>query len=49
MDGAAKALTRLREEGVIRAWGLGVNLAEPCLRALTGPTRMSSCWPAATA
>ena len=34
MDGAARALTRLREEGVIRAWGLGVNLAEPCLRAL---------------
>ena len=34
MDGAARALTRLREEGVIRAWGLGVNLTEPCLRAL---------------
>ncbi|MDO9707536.1 aldo/keto reductase [Paracraurococcus lichenis] len=34
MQGAAKALTRLREEGVIRAWGLGVNLPEPCLRAL---------------
>ncbi|HSK41822.1 MAG TPA: aldo/keto reductase [Arenibaculum sp.] len=34
MKGAAVALTRLREEGVIRAWGLGVNLAEPCLRAL---------------
>ena len=34
MDGAARALTRMREEGVIRAWGLGVNLAEPCLRAL---------------
>ena len=34
MAGAAVALTRLREEGVIRAWGLGVNLTEPCLRAL---------------
>ncbi|WP_207481061.1 aldo/keto reductase [Arenibaculum pallidiluteum] len=34
MGGAAAALTRLREEGVIRAWGLGVNLTEPCLRAL---------------
>ena len=34
MNGAAKALTRLREEGVIRGWGLGVNLVEPCLRAL---------------
>lgn len=32
--GAMPALTRLREEGVIRAWGLGVNLVEPCLRAL---------------
>jgi len=34
MKGAARALTRLREEGVIRAWGLGVNVVEPCLRAL---------------
>lgn len=34
MNGAAKALTRLREEGVIKGWGLGVNLVEPCLRAL---------------
>ena len=34
MAGAAPALTRMREEGMIRAWGLGVNLVEPCLRAL---------------
>ncbi len=34
MTGAARALTRLREEGVIRAWGLGVNVAEPCVLAL---------------
>ncbi len=34
MRGAAVALTRLREEGVIRAWGLGVNRVEPCLMAL---------------
>lgn len=34
MDGAARALTRLREEGVIRGWGLGVNLTEPCERAI---------------
>ena len=27
--GAFRALTRLREEGVIKGWGLGVNLAEP--------------------
>ncbi|MDA8249718.1 MAG: aldo/keto reductase [Rhodospirillales bacterium] len=34
MKGAARALTRLREEGVIRAWGLGVNVVEPCLLTL---------------
>lgn len=34
MKGAAVALTRLREEGVIRAWGLGVNRVEPCALAL---------------
>src|SRR5471030_3256558 len=28
--GAFKVLTRLREEGVIKAWGLGVNKVEPC-------------------
>ncbi|MFY1666633.1 aldo/keto reductase [Pseudomonas sp. Pseu.R1] len=27
--GAFKALTRLRDEGVIKAWGLGVNRVEP--------------------
>ncbi|MFC8454459.1 aldo/keto reductase [Kitasatospora sp. NPDC057223] len=27
--GAFRALTRLREEGVIKAWGLGVNKVEP--------------------
>ena len=34
MAGAARALTRLREEGVIRAWGFGVNVVDPCLLAL---------------
>ena len=34
MTGAAVALTKLREEGVIRAWGLGVNRVEPCVLAL---------------
>lgn len=34
MNGAARALTRLREEGVIKAWGLGVNRVEPCEMAL---------------
>lgn len=28
--GAFRALTRLREHGVIKAWGLGVNRVEPC-------------------
>jgi D-threo-aldose 1-dehydrogenase len=34
MSGAAKALTRLRDEGVIKGWGLGVNRVEPCELAL---------------
>ncbi|WP_420996580.1 aldo/keto reductase [Cupriavidus sp. 30B13] len=34
MDGAAVALTRLREQGVIKGWGLGVNRVEPCVLAL---------------
>lgn len=34
MSGAVMALTRLREEGVIKAWGLGVNRVEPCVMAL---------------
>ncbi|SFR89549.1 aldo/keto reductase [Sphingomonas jatrophae] len=33
-SGAFRALTRLRDEGVIKGWGLGVNLTEPCIRAL---------------
>jgi D-threo-aldose 1-dehydrogenase len=32
--GAFRALTKLREEGVIKAWGLGVNRVEPCELAL---------------
>lgn len=34
MSGAAVALSRLRDEGVIKAWGLGVNRVEPCVMAL---------------
>jgi D-threo-aldose 1-dehydrogenase len=34
MSGAAVALTEMRREGTIHAWGLGVNLVEPCLAAL---------------
>ncbi len=32
--GAIPALTRLREEGVIKAWGFGVNRIEPVLKTL---------------
>jgi D-threo-aldose 1-dehydrogenase len=34
MKGAGAALIRLRDEGVIRAWGLGVNRIEACEAAL---------------
>jgi D-threo-aldose 1-dehydrogenase len=34
VEGAMRALSRLRDEGVIGAWGLGVNRVEPCLKAL---------------
>ncbi|WP_285961392.1 aldo/keto reductase [Pseudomonas tohonis] len=34
MAGAAKELTAMREEGLIRGWGLGVNRVEPCRLAL---------------
>ena len=38
MRGAAKVLTELRARGVIRAWGLGVNMVEPCLAVLEQST-----------
>ncbi|MPV58873.1 D-threo-aldose 1-dehydrogenase [Burkholderia sp. HI2761] len=34
MSGAARALTRLRDEKVIKGWGLGVNRVEACELAL---------------
>ncbi|MGF6492133.1 D-threo-aldose 1-dehydrogenase [Luteibacter sp. 621] len=34
MTGAAQALDDLKRQGVIRAWGLGVNTVEACERAL---------------
>ena len=34
MRGAAVALTDMRSEGMISAWGLGVNRVEPCVMAL---------------
>ncbi|MXP63361.1 aldo/keto reductase [Roseomonas sp. M0104] len=33
-EGAFRELIKMREEGLIRAWGLGVNLPEPCIRAV---------------
>ena len=32
--GAMPALTRMRDEGLIKAWGFGVNRPEPALRAI---------------
>jgi D-threo-aldose 1-dehydrogenase len=32
--GAFEGLVRMREEGLIKGWGLGVNTVEPCMRAL---------------
>ena len=34
--GAFEGLVRLREEGVIKGWGMGVNTVEPCMRAGQG-------------
>lgn len=33
-DGAMKELTKMREEGLIKAWGLGVNTIEPAMKTL---------------
>ena len=33
-DGAMKVLSQWRDEGVIGAWGLGVNRVEPCMKTL---------------
>ncbi|MFR0657291.1 aldo/keto reductase, partial [Pantoea sp. SIMBA_079] len=32
--GAFVELTRMREEGLIKAWGMGVNTPDPALRAI---------------
>jgi D-threo-aldose 1-dehydrogenase len=32
--GAFEGMVKLREEGIIKGWGLGVNTIDPCLRAL---------------
>jgi D-threo-aldose 1-dehydrogenase len=34
MNGAFPELTRMREEGLIKGWGIGVNTPEPILRTL---------------
>lgn len=33
-NGAMKELTKMREEGIIKAWGLGVNTIEPAMKTL---------------
>lgn len=33
-NGAMKELTKMREEGLIKAWGLGVNTIEPILKTI---------------
>ncbi|KGO92554.1 aldo/keto reductase [Flavobacterium subsaxonicum] len=33
-NGAMKELTKMRSEGLIKAWGLGVNTIEPAMKAL---------------
>lgn len=33
-NGAFKELTKMREEGIIKAWGLGVNTIEPILKSM---------------
>src|SRR5690606_9876301 len=33
-EGAIPTLTKMRDEGTIKAWGFGVNNIEPCQRAL---------------
>jgi D-threo-aldose 1-dehydrogenase len=34
LEGAFPALSKMRDEGIIKAWGMGVNTAEPILRAI---------------
>jgi D-threo-aldose 1-dehydrogenase len=34
LKGAFPALAKMRDEGIIRAWGVGVNTAEPILRVI---------------
>ena len=48
MNGAAKALTQLRDEGVIRGWGLGSTGSSHAAWLWSRATRTCSCWPAAT-
>ena len=34
LDGAFPALSRMRDEGIIKGWGIGVNTPEPILRVM---------------
>jgi D-threo-aldose 1-dehydrogenase len=35
LQGAFPALSKMRDEGIIKAWGIGVNTPEPILRVMT--------------
>ena len=34
LEGAFSALSRMREEGIIKGWGVGVNTPDPILRVM---------------
>lgn len=46
--GAFPALSRMREEGIIKGWGLGVNTPEPIMRLLEVADPTSVCSPGNT-
>ena len=45
LDGAFPALSRMREEGIIKGWGIGVNTPAPILRVSKSPIRTCACLP----
>lgn len=45
LKGAFPALSKMRDEGMIQAWGMGVNTAEPILRAIRESDPDVSFWP----
>ena len=45
LKGAFPALSRMRDEGIIKGWGIGVNTPEPILRSCRSPIRTCVCSP----